>query len=176
MDKDTKIIVLKIVCLIFLLSGCLFLFSSCSTVSEMVYGSDDEEKACQYTYKGYDFIASLDEEHKCDTCLIRGLYVLDDEVSDDEILLDVMSSLDNGIVSINYGTSYKEDSMKLYSPVKNFKLTKAGVYYIFFEIDFNIGLEEEDKTWTGSTYCLEKGNHYLLVYDNPNRVIERYGD
>lgn len=174
MDNDKKIMFIKIVCLIALLSGCLFLFSSCSGEPEMIYNEGTEERACELEYKDYEYITTVD---RCETCLIRGLFVLeDDNVSDDEILLDVQSSLKNGVVSINYGGSYNEESVKMYTPVTNFKLTKGGVYYIFQEIDFNLGVGEAEKTWTGSTYCLEKGKHYLLVFDSANNVIERYGE
>lgn len=173
MDNNKKIIFIKIVCLILLLSGCLALFSSCSKEPEMVYEDGIEERACELEYESYDYILSAD---RCEKCFVKGIFVLDDDVEDDQILLDVQSSLNNGVVSINYGGNFSDESVKMYTPVRDFKLSKAGIYYILFDIDFNLGFGEVEKSWIGSTYCLEKGKHYLLVFDTVNNIIERYGE
>lgn len=173
MNNNLKLIVLKIVCLIVVLSGCLFLFSSCSTVSEMVYGSDDEEKACQYTYQTYgEFMTDEDGYHS----FVNVITIDDDSVKEDEILIDVISNVDNGIVSINYGGSYDEGSIKMYSPVTNFKLSKGGIYYLAINIDRGNGGDSKDLTgWVGISKCFEKGKHYVVFYGDDTSVLERYG-
>lgn len=172
MDNDKKIMFIKIVCLIALLSGCLFLFSSCSKQPELIYNTN--EKACKYTYQTYDeFIADDDIN---DLAIVHVIEKEDENVNEDEILIDIISNVDNAIVAINYGGSYDEQSVKMYSPVTNFKLTNGGIYYIAMNIDRGYGSDDtQSLNWVGTSKCFEKGKHYIVFYGDKTVIEERYG-
>lgn len=139
----------------------------------MIYSDDTEEKACQYTYKTLDeYINDEDGYHGS----INVITIDDTSVSSDEIQVDVISNVDNAIIAINYGGSYSDESIKMYSPVTNFKLTKSGIYYIAMNIDRGYGSDASSIVgWAGTSKCFEKGKHYVVFYGEEINIEERYG-
>lgn len=173
MDNDRRKIFLKNICLIASICSCLFLLSSCSEEPQMIYNEDDEERACQYTYETYDEFISNKKGYHQGTNVIT---IEDEKVSDDEILIDVISNVDNAIVAINYGGSYDDESIKMYSPVTNFKLNKGGIYYLAINIDRGYGSDNSSTSgWVGISKCFEKGKHYVVFYGDEINIEERYG-
>lgn len=171
MDVNELTKVMKMVSIIAIIGLCVPLTLTYGDIK--MYYSDNGEYACQYTYQTYgEFIRDKDGYHESTNVIT----IDDGNVASDEILIDVISNIDNAIIAINYGGSYDDESIKMYSPVTNFKLTKSGIYYIAMNIDMGYGSDASSiASWVGTSKCFEKGKHYVVFYGNEINIEERYG-
>lgn len=131
--------------------------------------SDDTEisteyVACEYTVDSFEEFKTSQLEHEKEEVEnnVPGItsfvyYYEDEDMSNDEILIDVLSSKKNGIVSINGGYSYNDDSVNYYTPVKSLKLKNEGTYCITIESG-----QGDMQSWGSMPICVEKGKHYVV--------------
>lgn len=152
-------------CIILIIS--LLMLSACNkTVNiQTDYTSCDLKVDSLSEYK-----KKIENEEFDKEVLISGAFYYDEEINDDNILIDVLSSSSNNVITINGGYSYSDDSIKYYSPIKSLKIKNSGTYCISIQ-----NIDGEFDSWVSIPICLENGKHYMIFslrYDELLNLLE----